>query len=49
VRQVLGKTGGTQMTWPFPPWDGPKPINNKEKRNEKTYPDDMPDSPFVHG
>jgi hypothetical protein len=36
------------MTWPFPPFPMPaQPI--KEKRNEKTYPDDMPDAPFVHG
>ncbi len=31
---------------PFPPFPMPaQPI--KDKRNEKTYPSDVPDSPFV--
>jgi hypothetical protein len=45
VRQVLGQTQGTQMIWPFPPWDGPTPIKDKKEKRDD-YPEDMDEAPF---
>lgn len=32
------------MTWPFPPWNGPKPI--KDTKPKPQFPDDVEEAPF---